>query len=557
MNREDTEERLWRFERAADHGVPEEQTIVRVTYFEDGRSRIPMAAVNYNRSQDKYRVVCEEAGDDLDQLIVSGKGGDLMMTADSDMLYKYAEKGLFADLDTLLPDLFSNGNLLGCARAAGEIGGKLLGVPAEFDLTALAARRSLVGDAEWTPEAFLALNASLSEEQQLFPRMSQTEFYLALRDGILSECIDSDAGSCSFEESSAFETFLEQLAALPSSSPTDDYGKNTFITGQTALFEADLSSISGYAQAVSGAIFGDGEEVRLVGYPAAGGGVAKMRPNAFFSILQDSAVREGAADFLRYLLSPEAAVDTMRGMRSVPALKSTLEAYRESETMLNYFFYYDDYSHYNAELRNGEPSSSDVLVAVPVTDALFDDYVRYLDNVRIFPRIPETIRSFCGRISAPFLRAPKAPPKPPGCFRTASEPISASRTDGRGRRHASKTVQSCDLRCNAATSLLPGLTDTPALCYNFCQDQTFCEETAYVYLSSLLSTRNLGRAGARRTDQRKRRHPLLPVHRHRGASEIQPSGRQGRRAVRAAAGTQNAVLHRPATGRRLYRGLSL
>lgn len=403
MSRENGDYRLWRFDRVSDR-VPDEQIIVRVTYMENGLKKVPMAAVNYNRSQNKYRVVCEEAGSDLDQLIISGQSGDLIMTNSRDSLHKYAEKGLFADLNTLFSGVFTADSLLGCAKEAGTVDGKLFGIPTELKLSSYAARHAQVGDGVWNLKAVLALNDSLSDGQQLMGRLSQPTVYVALRDGVLSECIDFDAGTCNFEND-AFLAFLNLLAAMPAEDD-GNYDANIWIDGKTALYEADISNIAVYSHAFSGAIFGDGEDVRMIGYPSASGGAAGLSVTDFFSIAKDSDVKEGAMDFLYYLLSPDSVVDEMRGMRGIPSLKASLEAYRELETQMDYIYYYDMPSRFSGQPhRPGE--SRDGAVIVPITDELFDEYVAYLDNLHILPYIPEVIRTILWEDVSAFLSGAK------------------------------------------------------------------------------------------------------------------------------------------------------
>ena len=111
-------------------------------------------------------------------------------------------------------------------------------------------------------------------------------------------------------------------------------------------------------------------------------------------------------DFLYYLLSPDSVVDEMRGMRGIPSLKASLEAYRELETQMDYIYYYDMPSRFSGQPhRPGE--SRDGAVIVPITDELFDEYVAYLDNLHILPYIPEVIRTILWEDVSAFLSGAK------------------------------------------------------------------------------------------------------------------------------------------------------
>ena len=103
-------------------------------------------------------------------------------------------------------------------------------------------------------------------------------------------------------------------------------------------------------------------------------------------------MKDGAAAFLTYLLSPDCTIDEMRGMRNIPSLKSTMKAWEEIEGKMYYYFYKNDINRWSAdtnpidETEMGEPG-----VCVKVDRELFDSFYEYLDGAHVFGNMPQSI----------------------------------------------------------------------------------------------------------------------------------------------------------------------
>lgn len=389
---------LWKYTKA-DDVVLTDVEIIRVTYNEDGRNKIPLAAVKFNAAQSQYRIVCEEfssayTGSDLmdsfDKAILAGNIGDIVVTQDFDTYRKYGEKGVYADLYTLMNNELSEDDIFGCVRCACEIDGKLYGLPQEFSLDTYAIKQGCIDLETWNLEAFITLSDSLTTGKSILLSMTQEDVYNALRDSIIAECIDFENHTCSFD-SDIFLHFLEYIASLPQENTAEmDWNENNYINGKAALFNSNINSYASYYQMKS--VFGEEADADIVGYPSSEGGASKLSANAFYSITEESKVKEGAMAFLRYLLSADCVIDEMRGMRSIPSLKTTAKAWDDSESKMYYYFYYDNVGRWSANSRPITKEDEGVPgICIQLTQEKIDAVYDFLDHVNVYPYIPSDI----------------------------------------------------------------------------------------------------------------------------------------------------------------------
>ncbi|MDD4773729.1 MAG: extracellular solute-binding protein, partial [Eubacteriales bacterium] len=355
-------------------------------------------------------VVCEEyaslsgAGDyaalldGLDAAILDGSVGDIVELSGRDALVKYSEKNLLTDLYTLMSD-----DIFGCIREAYEINGRLYGIPQEFRLTTYAAKTQNLNIANiWNTGAFIEHAASLPEGQRMLFNMSRAAVYNMLRDSAISESIDFETNSCSFT-AGAFAEFMEYLAGLPETDSEEaEYGMNYYIDDRVALYEAYIGAYSDYARMKH--VFGENTEVTSVGYPSSTGGAAKMNAGKLYAITESGTEKEGAVSFLRYLLSPESVINENRGMHDIPAVKTTLKAWNESESKMYYYFYTDNINSMSGDIKPiTEEDAGSPGVCVAVDQALTDEVYAYLDSVQIIPAIPQIVADIVDEEMSAYL----------------------------------------------------------------------------------------------------------------------------------------------------------
>ena len=179
------------------------------------------------------------------------------------------------------------------------------------------------------------------------------------------------------------------------------------MNGKVALYASDISSYASYYQMKS--VFGEEADAKIVGYPSVEGGASKFTANAFYSIPETSDVKEGALTFIRYLLSADCVIDEMRGMRSIPSLKTTAKAWDESEGKLYYFFYYDNIGRWTADEKpitaedEGTPG-----VCIQLTEERINEVYDFLDTVKVYPYIPASVAAIVDEDMEAFLNTAKS-----------------------------------------------------------------------------------------------------------------------------------------------------
>ena len=390
------ENALWKCTAAADRELDCE--VIRISYSENGSNKIPLAAVQFNNLQNEYQIVCEEYGSDggystvmdgLDAAILQGEVGDILMFDSMEDMAKYADKGLLCDLYTLMDDEFSADDIFGCVRDVSEIGGRLYGLPREFEVSIFSAKTEhLPEKAVWNVETYLETARNLPDGM-CFTEYDSQEFMTAQMMYILSEWVDMETHTCHFDEGS-FAAYLEYLASLPE---TDETAYDT----EENLFAADKILMYGYAvnnyatYAMMECVFGEGEDVTMIGFPSSSGTACVLEGDAYFSIRESSEGKDGAMAFLRYLFSEECMIDERRGMRKIPSLKSTMKAWEEIEGENYYYIYTDRLGSYSGgpelttQEQEGRPG-----VSVKVTDFM-EEFYTFLDTVHAYRYVPSMV----------------------------------------------------------------------------------------------------------------------------------------------------------------------
>ncbi|MDD7302589.1 MAG: extracellular solute-binding protein [Eubacteriales bacterium] len=404
---------LWKYTKTDDRLLTD-MKVVKVTYIENGRNIIPLAAVKFNQSQNEYYIKCEEyasknsTGDwqslmsRLDADIVAGKVGDIISMSDPDSITKYASKGLFTDLYEL-PG-FGKDKIFGCVSEAMERDGILAAIPQEFVLNTLAVQKGTVGE-DFDVGKIIEL-AKNSGGKRLFMAINRAAVNGQLLNSVLNECVDVSAGKCDFS-SGAFTDYLDYLMTLPENDEDAMYdGANHYAAGEIMFYQARIGAISDYAMTMN--IFGDAG-ADICGYPSRDGGRAELSAGSYYSVVKKSRVKDGAAAFLNYLLSPDCTIDDARGMREIPSLKATMKAWEESEGKMYYYFYKNNINRWSAdtnpidETEMGEPG-----VCVKVDRELFDSFYEYLDGAHVFGNMPQSITDIVVEEMDAFLSSAKS-----------------------------------------------------------------------------------------------------------------------------------------------------
>ena len=408
---------IWRYEKCPEDELPE-RTVIRVTYSETGRGKIPLAAVQFNQSQAEYFIVCEEyysadtpyatMAEGIDAMLLDGSIGDIVEFDTLADFEKYGSKGYLADLNPLLTDVIAPEDIFGCVRTACETDGKLYGIPQEFALWTCAAKDgALDAYAVWNTEAFIdAYKKQTAAGKYILANTSRAGIFSYLRDGMLQSFIDFDTGTCSFD-SEEFVTLLDFLASLPEENACEleYWNENHYVTDEIFLYETLIGSYSEWAH--TAAIY-EGKGYDHAGYPSETGSVANLDADKFYSVTASSRVKDGAMKFLAYYLSAECTLDEMRGMRKIPTLKSSMEAWNESEGKMYYYFYFGDIGRTSGNTKPFDESKQEpgmqIFAGDPtVVQGLYD----FLDTARVARPVPVDVQAIIDEEMAAFYAGAK------------------------------------------------------------------------------------------------------------------------------------------------------
>jgi len=390
---------LFKIERVSADSIPE-KTVIRISYMEDGRNDIPLAAIKFNEISADYKVVLEEYRNvadttNYDELLskydadlLTGKLGDVLIMSSETDYKKYAEKGAFCDLYEIIAndDTFSLDILYDCVIKPYEINGELNVIVPEFAVSTLVGKSSNLPKETWNIAAMLDLIAALPDNTALINGMvkaSMAEKFLLAGAG---EFIDFNSGTCDFD-SELFISLIEYIAEYPDFMiQMIDDNVMTYINNEVYLYESIyFGSFIDYIRLK--ARFGFDEEIEMIGYPSANGGAAKIHPMRYYAVSSSSENTDGAWEFIKFLLSGDAIINEMKGMRYIPSSKETFRNWLETEQMLYYHFPDASLNYRTQIVPITEPSGR----VITVTDELIDEFEAFISTIQTVSDIPSTV----------------------------------------------------------------------------------------------------------------------------------------------------------------------
>lgn len=314
---------------------PERQTItlglpVPISQVRDSR-HLEYLIRRYNRQSRKYKV--EVADNENASVLVTkllrGEGPDLIETSFLDA-GNLAAGGALEDLTDYYDssELSKSEDILPSVKNAGYIMGKNVLVMPAFYISSIVGEKSLADPEDWTVWNFLALG----RENRMFHRQSPMDAFrysMGIRKG--ERFIDYENMECHFD-SPEFRRILEECLAWQTYDGNDpgDY-MPIVINGEVVdrrilpleeahwLFEPDSILDNSWSEYLS---YDENFLRKKVGYPGWEGAEYELRATDVFAMSSASLNKEGAWDFLEFLLSPELQDDIDWGF---PARVHTLE----------------------------------------------------------------------------------------------------------------------------------------------------------------------------------------------------------------------------------------
>lgn len=265
----------------------------------------------YNRQSREYNVeiVYDQSASAMTTKILQKKAPDLLeisLLPVSDL----ASKGAFEDLTPYYDAALWDG-ILESVREACVVDGQNILVMPSFSIETLRGKEPLTQ--EWTPMEFLAMG----RERRMFEIQSPQEAFqycMGIRGA--RHFLDTESRECSFD-SEEFRQILEGCAAWESYDGTDRSGYIPITSGTgdevtgympPELEDAEWWFAETHISSVRGCVsYADADYAqKLVGYPGWDGAEYAFVPENLFAMNSASANKEGAWDFLEFLLSGEA-----------------------------------------------------------------------------------------------------------------------------------------------------------------------------------------------------------------------------------------------------------
>ena len=316
----------------------------------EAQTLLSAAVSAFNASSSTYYIKLEKYSTDIDEAVkqfnealLSGTAPDLLIT-DHFFDYKpYRDKGVFVDLLPHFGEAF-----LGGVREAYTIDGQMVSFPLMMQVETLAALSSTV-DESLTYAKMRDISYELSEEEALVSDNSAGARILA--NGIY-DYIDWSEKSCSFA-TKEFENLVRLSKDLEDIYLNYDSGRflyNRVTVGEgygvtdaqllVDVYSGKLKFLTvpyhtAHAYAAIKRIFLDAP-FTICGYPSSEGYGAWISSDCAISMLADSDVRGGCAEFITFLLSDKMQTSEALNHRNLPVTSSAL---REVLSQNRYYYF--------------------------------------------------------------------------------------------------------------------------------------------------------------------------------------------------------------------------
>ncbi|HBA46405.1 MAG TPA: hypothetical protein DCZ91_01100 [Lachnospiraceae bacterium] len=277
----------------------------------------------YNRQSRRYRVetVLEEDIDALERKLLRGEGEDLV-----DLSWVYVENlagmGALEDLEPYYEKsgVVSSGDILDSVREACTVNNKHVAVVPFFSVSTLRARGDFVTSGDWTVWKFL----EMGRENRMFSSQSPfmaLNYCMGLDYG--GHFIDYENGSCSFD-GEEFRRILEECGKWETYT-YDEGGYQSDLSQKKGDWLFDGAAVSsGWDLVQQESLIvsedyeyeGENYAATLVGYPGWDGGEYELVCDCRVGMNNASKNKEGAWDFLEYLMSSEFQKEMALGIPS-------------------------------------------------------------------------------------------------------------------------------------------------------------------------------------------------------------------------------------------------
>lgn len=379
--------------KPAAESATQERIIIRVSYYESGSKTIPQAAIQFNSCSDKYYILLDEKAtvftESYDQSvsmlssfekdILSNKVGDVIVLNTD--YREYADKEIFCNLyDFLSSDTsIQKDDIFKCVLKSLEYNNNLFIITPCFRIKTLVTKSSDIFPSSWNCSEFISLSSSLKAPRQLLSNMNQDNLMDILCKYGISSFIDLKTSSCDFTNS-YFKDILDFLYELPyETAPSYSFSDcSPYQDGTYLLYYATICNIADYLSLK--VRFGYDNSLTFLGLPSNQGGVSHIEHGDYYAISENSAVKEGAWEFIKFILINYSSNSYIPALNTTPFDKWCSQ-------QQNYSYLFDTGATYTAiDLQtNLSPKS------INLTQELIDEFVSMLNSTQSIQPLPAQV----------------------------------------------------------------------------------------------------------------------------------------------------------------------
>ena len=378
---------FYRMNKTAEENI-REKIQIEVTFAENGKSFVQLAASMFNAVSEEYHVVCDiyrnYGSDDYDALlnrfekaILKGDVGDIIVYSDEEFLRKYSS--VFLDLTGYVnPDKYFR-----CVMDSLKVNDAVYAMSPYFTVyTLVGLKENLPSAGEWTTETFLEMSDT-PEGVHLLSINSRSYMQEIL---LMNRLEDYISGTENTFDSEEFIALLEHLKTYPEENQLHIHSTdNAFMNGTCILRNTTLSSLNIYIEEKMR--FGVLEEGELcyIGFPNdSGNGIADVNFDLYFSVNRNSHVVHGALEFIDFLMNSSDLLIEAAGHSYMPSSKSVFTEWLDYEGAYPYVCHYPSMT----AIPKQDTSEDENYPVVAIDDQFKNKYYTLIDSLTVGDSVP-------------------------------------------------------------------------------------------------------------------------------------------------------------------------
>lgn len=379
---------LYRMEKMSDEMIPAKK-LIEVTYMESGKSFVELAVTMFNAISEEYYAVCDirsYASNDVnatinefEKSIVKNDIGDVLVFTNEEYIQTYSD--VFLDLSHFT----DTAEYFDCVTDSLKSDEKFYALSPYFIANTLVGRRDYLPSGEWTIAAFLSASDSIKDGYILNvnSRSFMQEIILMNR---LEDYIDGTKNTFNSPE---FASLLEYLGSFPEENQVNLKSRDTaYMSGECLLKNTSISAVNLYLEEKMR--FGVLEKDKLfyIGYPNdSGTGTVSMNFGELFAVNRTSAVKDGAWEFINFVMNSSDLILNAAGHSQIPSSKAVFWDWIAYEGALPYVLNPTTFE--AMPLQDNNPENYPV---VTIDEKFKNEYYKMIDSLTACSTVPSAIK---------------------------------------------------------------------------------------------------------------------------------------------------------------------